>query len=154
MKKNSNIAYAYLLITCISCSSMQDVSTNPQRSPATDENIQCNVTPPSVISDEQQGLCLFASGYINQLIGNDYKIEMQNSEHVDAKRNVLSIKLFIKKQQIETVLGRGGLRIRYLRFLLNELSYENTRREYEVQKKAHEAVYNFTLVELNLAPLE
>lgn len=144
-----------LLALITSCSTTTpNTNLTIKRTLASDANASCTHPTSAVFTNEQMALCQIAYDYINQLIGSEFRIEMTNNVHESAKRNVIAINALIKKSDVEAVIGKGGLRMKYLRYLLNELSYHQTQKEFEEKKESKPAIYNFTLIELNLVPSE
>jgi hypothetical protein len=136
-----------------SCSTAQNNQPITDRQIASSEGGNCKPSSSPDITENMSAICLIANDYLKQLLGseNEFEIIMNKTFHDETKRHVLSLSISTKRENLDTIIGRGGLRIKYLRFLLNELSFEQSRKEYESEKKEHEAIYNFTLVELNLS---
>jgi predicted RNA-binding protein YlqC (UPF0109 family) len=68
-----------------------------------------------------------------------------------SKRKIITLSAQLSKVEIDQILGRGGLRIRYIRYLLNELSHHQALTKAEENAKK-DVIANFPLVELILEP--
>ena len=129
-----------------------DQSSVAQRSRSSEVSNQCQTSIISYFPEEEHIMCSWAQDYLRQLSTDKVSLSMTYSNQSESeKRKIITLSAQLPKKEIELILGRGGLRIRYLRYMLNELSYHQTlNRTTDEQKK--DVIQNFPLVELILEP--
>lgn len=131
-------------------------STNsiPHRLPSSlDLNSACLVDDESHYSKQEQSLCQWTQEYLRQLSNSSFNLQMSSQSQSLNNRKVITLTTNASKKDIENIIGRGGLRIRYLRYMINELSYQNTLNATSDSNK-EKAIQTFPLVELILEQTE
>ena len=146
------ISLFILLITGCSTSSFQNLpNATIEREPATISNdSNCSALEDSLSSAEisDRSICLYAKNYFQMLTNGRSQIEVQPYT-IPMENPPLTLKIIIQKNDLEEVLGHGGMRIRYMRYILNELSIAKTTQQ-AIKNQQKISLQKFTPIELIL----
>ena len=126
------------------CSTQQ--APNRHRTIASEDTTSCLE---SSLDNHHKKICQFAFSYLSEFTKTPLLIQAQLKDIESQQIKVLQLNIQVAKNDIDHILGRGGLRVRYLRYLLNELSYFNQDRH--LQNKNYSLSY---VVEIFISPQE
>lgn len=153
MKKILLIHLIFLLLFGCGHYPITNNSKETSRTPSSEIENQCQVSLLSNFKEEEHSLCSWAQNYLRLLGNPNFTLNMNSTTQENSeKRKILTLSAQLSKKEIDLVLGRGGLRIRYLRYMLNELSYQQALANTIDDSQKKNVIKNFPLVELILEP--
>lgn len=143
-----------LLVLCTSCGHHVITNEDASRAPSSQNEQPCQaISSASDVENVDFAICKLAQGFTQSYSSKPITAVIDKKFNEELKRNILTIRVSLYKSDVESIMGRGGLRLRYLRYMINESSYAHAVRN-TPKEKSDEAIKKFTLVELILNPLD
>lgn len=124
MYSHSNMFLNFIFaLSIISCSS-NTITNDSNRSPSSiiSDGQKCDSTNGVEFSIADQKICNAALNFFQIYSRKQVSMKMEKKFNESLKRDVLTFYLQFNKSETENIMGRGGLRLRYLKYLVNEMS--------------------------------
>lgn len=132
----------------ISCSTLPD-SSFPNRMPSSANGSfeSCESTS-SEISKDDIKICTTVLNMMQLFSQKQLMMSIEKKYNEALKRHVITLNLKVEKSEVDRVLGRGGLRLRYVRYLANEMSLSEYEKNVPPADDKSTHFEKFTLVEI------